>query len=76
MNDMKLLIIDDSSASLAVAKARLAHEGHEISCASGGIEGLAAVESDNPDLVLLDVDMPDMNGFEVCRRLKENAATC
>jgi len=73
---MKILIIDDSADALAVAKARLAHEGHEILCADGGREGLQTAGRENPDLVLLDVDMPDMTGFEVCRRLKEDAATC
>jgi two-component system, cell cycle response regulator len=73
---MKILIIDDSPDALAVAKARLAHEGHDILFAGGGKEGLEVVDRENPDLVLLDVDMPDMTGFEVCRRLKENAATC
>jgi diguanylate cyclase (GGDEF)-like protein len=73
---MKILIIDDSADALAVAKARLAHEGHEILCAGGGQEGLETAGRENPDLILLDVDMTEMNGFEVCRRLKEDAATC
>jgi two-component system, cell cycle response regulator len=72
---MKILIIDDSPDALAVATARLAHEGHEIMCAGGGKEGLEAVGRDSPDLVLLDVDMPGMTGFEVCRRLKSEAVT-
>ena len=73
---MKILIIDDSPDALAVAKARLAHEGHDILCAGGGREGLEAAFRENPDLVLLDIDMPDMTGFEVCQRLKNEAATC
>jgi len=73
---MKILIIDDSADALAVAKTRLAHEGHEILCASGGKDGLDMAGRHNPDLILLDVDMPDLNGFDVCRRLKEDAATC
>jgi two-component system, cell cycle response regulator len=72
---MKILIIDDSAEAMAVAKARLAHEGHDIVTAGGGPEGLEAVDREHPDLILLDVDMPDMNGFEVCRRLKNNSAT-
>jgi diguanylate cyclase (GGDEF)-like protein len=72
---MKILIIDDSPDALAVAKTRLAHEGHEIMCAGGGKEGLEAVGRDIPDLVLLDVDMPGMTGFEVCQRLKSEAVT-
>jgi len=73
---MKILIIDDSADALAVAKTRLAHEGHEILCASGGKDGLDMAGRQNPDLILLDVDMPDMSGFDVCRRLKEDAVTC
>ena len=73
---MKILIIDDSPDALAVAKARLAHEGHEILCADGGKEGLEAAGRENPDLILLDVDMPDLNGFDVCRRLKADAELC
>lgn len=73
---MKILIIDDSPDALAVAKARLTSEGHEILCAGSGKEGLEAAERDNPDLILLDVDMPDMSGFDVCRRLKADAGLC
>lgn len=73
---MKVLIIDDSPDALAVAKARLAHEGHEIICAGGGKEGLEAAGREKPDLILLDVDMPDLNGFDVCRRLKADAELC
>jgi two-component system, cell cycle response regulator len=73
---MKILLIDDSDEALAVAKARLAHEGHDLIFAHDGKEGLEAADREQPDLVLLDVDMPGLSGFEVCRRLKENAATC
>ena len=73
---MKILIVDDSADALAVARTRLAHEGHEIICVAGGREGLEATERYNPDLILLDVDMPGMTGFEVCRRLKQDARTC
>jgi len=72
---MKILVIDDSPDALAVARARLACEGHEILYACDGKEGLETAGRDNPDLVLLDVDMPGMPGFEVCRRLKSEAIT-
>ena len=72
---MKILIIDDSPDAVAVAKVRLAHEGHEILCARGGKQGLETAARDNPDLILLDVDMPGMTGFEVCQRLKSEALT-
>lgn len=71
----EVLIIDDSPAALAVAKARLAREGLSIRCADGGREGLAALEQALPDLVLLDVDMPDISGFQICQRLKSDART-
>ncbi len=69
---MKVLIIDDSPASLDLAKARLASEGLELVCADGGHAGLAAAEREMPDLILLDVDMPDIGGFEVCQQLKNH----
>ncbi len=67
---MKVLIVDDSPAALAVAKARLAKEDVDIICANGGKAGLEAARSVRPDLILLDVDMPDISGFDVCRILK------
>ena len=73
---MKILIIDDSPDALAVAKTRLAHEGHQILCAGDGREGLETAVREHPDLVLLDVDMPDIDGFEVCRRLKADVDMC
>ena len=73
---MKVLIIDDSPDALALAKARLASEGLDILCEGGAIEGIAAVERERPDLILLDVDMPGMSGFDVCRQLKENVDLC
>jgi diguanylate cyclase (GGDEF)-like protein len=71
---MKILLIDDSPDALAVAKARLAKENIDIICADGGIDGLEMACRERPDLILLDVDMPDMTGFEVCRRLKSDEA--
>jgi diguanylate cyclase (GGDEF)-like protein len=73
---MKILIIDDSPDALALAKARLGREGHALSCADGGQAGLDAAGREKPDLILLDLDMPDMSGFEVCRLLKSDADLC
>ncbi|NLW85329.1 MAG: diguanylate cyclase [Planctomycetes bacterium] len=69
---MRILIVDDSVDARTVAKARLSAEGHEIICAEGGQIGLDLAAKENPDLILLDVDMPGMSGFEVCRKLKSN----
>lgn len=73
---MKVLIIDDSPDALAVAKVRLAKENLEIVCADCGRAGLEAARREKPDLILLDVDMPDMSGFEVCRTLKADPELC
>ena len=72
----KLLIIDDSPESLAIAKARLAKENVEIVCAGSGVAGLEMAQRENPDLILLDLDMPEMSGFEVCRALKADPDLC
>jgi len=72
----RLLLVDDDVESLAVVRARLADDGIEISCATGGSAGLEAAKSQHPDLILLDLDMPDMNGFDVCRILKADPELC
>jgi two-component system cell cycle response regulator len=72
----RLLVVDDDVESLAVARARLADDEIEISCATGGRAGLEAANSQTPDLILLDLDMPDMSGFDVCRILKTDPELC
>jgi len=72
---MKIQIIDDSPEALAIARARLAPEGVEITTAQDGLTGIAMACEDKPDLILLDLDMPGLDGFEVCRRLKSDAQT-
>lgn len=67
---MKVLIIDDSPSALAIAEARLADEDVTVLCADEGRAGLILASQERPDLILLDVDMPGMSGFDVCRRLK------
>ncbi len=73
---MKILIIDDSPDELAVAKSRLAKECEHILCAESGKAGLETAKQEKPDLILLDVDMPDMSGFDLCRALKADPELC
>jgi two-component system, cell cycle response regulator len=73
---MKILIVDDNVDALAVARNRLAQEHLDICCAQGGRAGLEAAKTENPDLVLLDVDMPDLSGFDVCRAMKADPDLC
>lgn len=71
----KLLIIDDLVSIHTLIRARLASEGLEIHSAYDGETGLRLAAEVQPDLILLDVEMPEPSGFEVCRRLKSNAET-
>lgn len=68
-----ILVIDDEPKNLQVVGALLVQMGHEVIQASDGEEGLARAHSASPDLILLDVMMPGMSGFDVCRHLKEDA---
>jgi putative two-component system response regulator len=71
----KILIVDDESASRAALEMLLRREGYEVHGASDGSSALAECSSFRPDLVLLDVLMPGINGFEVCRRIKATPET-
>jgi two-component system, cell cycle sensor histidine kinase and response regulator CckA len=70
-----ILVVDDQSDSRALLTAILASEGYDVRPADGGRLALAFVVVERPELILLDLRMPGMDGFEVCRRLKENAET-
>jgi diguanylate cyclase (GGDEF)-like protein len=71
----KVLVIDDSTTIQFLVRSFLKDEGVEIMCASTGEEGLRLATSRSPDIILLDVEMPTPDGFEVCRRLKADPAT-
>jgi len=67
---MRLLIVDDSQLNLSLLSEYMSHVGHEITCAKGGIECLGLIESKEFDCVLLDIQMPDMDGISVLERLR------
>ncbi|KKL23096.1 hypothetical protein LCGC14_2428820 [marine sediment metagenome] len=66
----RILIIDDDPVIVEAMGARLGHAGYEVHSAVDGRAGLAAVEQLRPDVILLDIALPDIDGFEVNRRLK------
>src|SRR5882724_10544735 len=66
----RILVVDDSPANVEILQMRLQAQGYEIKTATDGEEALVAVRDTQPDLILLDVMMPKMDGFEVCRRLR------
>lgn len=66
----RILVIDDEPDLLSLAKARLELAGYEVLTASDGEEGLEKARTSAPDLILLDLMLPKMDGFEVCEALK------
>jgi two-component system cell cycle response regulator len=71
----RILIVDDIPVNIRLLAAKLARDYYVISTAENGREALKKVEEEKPDIILLDVMMPEMDGFETCRRLKTNPAT-
>jgi CheY-like chemotaxis protein len=71
----KILIIDDDMDTLKLVGLMLQKQSYEIIAASNGVQGLEKAETENPDLILLDVMMPGMDGYEVTRRLRANLLT-
>jgi putative two-component system response regulator len=70
-----ILVVDDDPIIVGLLTRMLARDGYEVLTARDGVEALDLVATHQPDLVLLDVTMPRMDGFAVCRRLKENEQT-
>ncbi|HIK13199.1 MAG TPA: response regulator [Oscillatoriaceae cyanobacterium M33_DOE_052] len=70
-----ILIVDDTTTNLAVISRTLRNAGFKILVAKDGEKALQVVELETPDLILMDVIMPGIDGFETCRRIKENSGT-
>lgn len=71
----KILVVDDTPKNVKLLADLLSAKGYAVTTASSGVEALAKVEAERPDLVLLDVVMPEMSGYEVCRKIRESPAT-
>jgi DNA-binding response OmpR family regulator len=71
----KILVVDDQPINVQLLKRKLEREGIHVAAAYTGQEALEVVKAEKPDLILLDVMMPDMDGIEVCQRLQENEDT-
>ena len=71
----KILIVDDDLDTLRLVGLMLQRQGYQISAATNGQQGLDKAFEEDPDLILLDVMMPDMDGYEVTRRLRQNPST-
>ena len=71
----KILVVDDTPGNVKLLTDLLTVKGYEVATAESGHEALARIDADCPDLVLLDVMMPGMNGYEVCQRIRQNPVT-
>jgi len=71
----RILVIDDAPENVFLLQDRLEHEGYAVLTAYGGKSGIEKATAEIPDLILLDVMMPDINGFEVCKTLVNDSRT-
>ena len=71
-----ILIVDDTPNNLRLLSGMLVEQGYKVRSALNGKLALMGAQAVPPDLILLDINMPDMNGYEVCAQLKANPRTC
>ena len=71
MDQRKILIVDDEPGLRDLVRINLEHEGFAVVQAENGVQGLDAVREEHPDLVIMDVMMPEMDGWEACKKLRE-----
>jgi two-component system, OmpR family, KDP operon response regulator KdpE len=71
MEQRKILIVDDEAGLRELVRINLEHEGYGVVQAENGLHGLETVREEHPDLVIMDVMMPEMDGWEACRKLRE-----
>lgn len=75
MKERKILVVDDEPYIVEMVEVNLIKAGYRVITAYDGEEALKKVEEENPDLIICDVNMPKIDGFEVLKRLKSNMAT-
>jgi two-component system alkaline phosphatase synthesis response regulator PhoP len=71
----RILVVDDEPDFCSIVQGQLEKEGYEVDLAYNGVEGLEKIRSNPPDAIVLDVMMPEMDGYEVCKELKADKAT-
>jgi CheY-like chemotaxis protein len=74
-NSKQVLIVEDSATEVEYLSAFLSHYGMAVVIAQDGLEALQTVDRQKPDLIILDVNLPRMDGYQVCRRLKRDPRT-
>jgi DNA-binding response OmpR family regulator len=76
MEKNRILVVEDEESLLKLESILFTSKGYRVTGVRGGKDALTAIAQDAPNLVVLDLMLPDMDGFEVCRSIKENPATC
>ena len=71
----RILVVDDEPDFCSIVQGQLEKEGYEVELAYNGVEGLEKIRANPPDAIVLDVMMPEMDGYEVCKELKADEAT-
>jgi DNA-binding response OmpR family regulator len=71
----RILLVEDDPSAIRLVSFTLEQEGYEVLTASNGLEGLRKAREEKPDLLVLDVMLPGLDGFEVCQRLRADAET-
>lgn len=71
----KILVVDDEAEIRGLLKKSLEKNGYRVTTAASGTEALAASKGSRPDLILLDIAMPEMDGYQTCEQLRENKDT-
>jgi two-component system alkaline phosphatase synthesis response regulator PhoP len=73
--DKKILVIEDDPATLRLVDYSFRHKGYQVLTASNGLEGMRKARNEKPALIILDVMLPGMDGFEICHRLRSEPDT-
>jgi DNA-binding response OmpR family regulator len=73
--NQRILVIDDNPSSLRLTSYTLEKKGYQVITASDGLEGLRKTQDEHPDLIILDVMLPGLDGYEVCHRLRQKPET-
>ena len=76
MTQKRILVVDDEPDFATIVQGNLEKEGFEVEVAYNGVEGLEKVQANPPDAIVLDVMMPEKDGYAVCKELKDNDEFC